>query len=158
LLTRIIKDMALSQDQAEMIYKSESGKKTYDYAIKSLLPRENKSHATMVIVRVAEGSALYLAREIRGKSGQSGIRSKYQLYTKKELKEKLQPEDKIKMALAENRLHVPDTDDEAMEIINALTTRHEKDELEEHEPELYIEMRRNIYLEKQTKLRRGVIK
>ena len=62
------------------------------------------------------------------------------------------------MALAENRLHVPDTDDEAMEIINALTTRHEKDELEEHEPELYIEMRRNIYLEKQTKLRRGVIK
>jgi len=139
------KDLILSQEQAEMIYESEAKKEIHDYAVKSLLPGEKELPVTLAIVRSAEGtSAIAIAREIKGKSGQSGVRSKYQLSNEKELKEEYELDDEVKTALAKNRLHVPDTDSEAMEIMNALITHREKEDIRDREPELYKELRKEL--------------
>lgn len=55
-------------------------------------------------------------------------------------------EDEIRSALGANRLHVPDTDSEALEIINTFLTQSEKEDLKEREPELEHELRENLIL------------
>lgn len=133
------KDLSLSEEQAEMIYRDEKNKEKQRYATKSLLLKEGEpSYVTVVIVKSAEGfSALAMARELKGKSGKSGIRSKYQLHTKEALIDKYETRHGLKSALAENRLHVPDTDDDALEIINSLMSLSEKSDLKERAPRLY---------------------
>ena len=137
------KDLVLSREQAETIYKGESGKETYEHAIKSIMPTEGSINVTMAIIKSKnEVSALNIAHEVRGKSGKSGVRSKYQVYTKDELRKKNISENEILSNLAKNRLHVPDTDREAMELIDLLTTPAEKDDIKEREPQLYKELLR----------------
>lgn len=48
------KDLALSQEQAEMIYKNEWRENVRDYAAKSLLPRDGASVVSIVVIKSSD--------------------------------------------------------------------------------------------------------
>jgi len=140
------KDIVFSEVQAKIIYLKElEGHPNLSGAIKSILGTEKNNLSTILILKSKEGqNGLAKAVNIKGKVGKGGIRAKYNLYSREELESGGFTGDELSSELAKNRLHVPDTDSEAFEIMSMLLTEKDKNELKYREPELYNELERMI--------------
>ncbi|MDO8495982.1 MAG: nucleoside-diphosphate kinase [bacterium] len=155
------KDIVFSEKQAQKIYLKElEGQPNFPGAIKSILGTEKHNFGTILILKSKDGQdALMKAVNIKGKVGQGGIRAKYNLYSREELEAKGFGGDELSNELAKNRLHIPDTDLEAIELIKMLLTEKEKDELRSREPDLCNELdklsegREMVFIQKEPKLR-----
>lgn len=138
------KDVALSQNQAEGIYSKEKNSQYFKNAVKSLLGTEKNRFTTLLVLKFkkTEGDSIAAAQEIKGEVDRGGVRGKYFLRSKEILERMGFAYDDLEDELRKNRIHVPDTQAEVLEVINMLITEKEKMELGEREPELYRELTR----------------
>jgi nucleoside diphosphate kinase len=137
------KDIVLSQTQAGEVYIKEPDQSKFHRAAKSLLGTDRDKFSTLVILKAKNGGeGVSIARDIKGKIGRGGIRDKYNLHTKDELEKMGLTGEELGSELSRNRLHVPDTDKEMLEIIDMFLIENERMELKDREPELYSELMR----------------
>ncbi len=142
------KDMILSRRQAEEIYSEHSDEPHFEASIKSLLGRKDCNRVTVLVVESNGGPCLEKLQEIKGRSDKEGIRLKYRLFSREELERRGLSGEGLKEELANNRLHVPDSDECCRHLINMLLTDREIKELKEVRPEFYKELRQ-IFEEKE---------
>lgn len=149
------KDIALSNELAEQIYREHKNDPNFEYAVKSLLGDEKNKFSTLIILKLLKGNdALEKIQEFKGRSDEGGIRLKYRFLSKQELEEKGYKEENLKKELAKNRLHTVDTHQRELEIIDMLLNESEKQDLKEREPEFYQEL---LELKENKEIRRELL-
>lgn len=140
LITIFSKDKVLSLNEAEDIYLEHFGNPHYEASIKSIKGDNKNSFITLLILKSKDGEALRNANKIKGLSDAGGIRLKYRRFSKKELEDMGYSGEKLATKLAENRLHVPESDSRSMKLIEMLLSNSEKKDIKDGEPELYKEL------------------
>lgn len=139
LFTIFSKDKMLSFDEAKNIYLEHLGHIHYEASVKSLMGDNKNRFITMLILKSKNGDALKNANRIKGLSDIGGIRFKYRRFSKKELEDMGYVGEDLLIKLAENRLHVPDSDTRSFKLIEILLSNSEKNDIKDNEPELYKE-------------------
>lgn len=140
LVTIFRKDKILSREEAERIYTEHRNAEHYEASVRSIEGGKEGNTVTVLIVKSESGDALKLTNEIKGRSDAGGVRLKYRRFSKKELEELGYSGENLMLELAKNRLHVPNSDDRSLELINMMLSGKERDNLRLREPELYNEL------------------
>ncbi|MFA6390974.1 MAG: nucleoside-diphosphate kinase [Patescibacteria group bacterium] len=129
------KDLVLNQERAELIYSEHKESPNMRHAVKSLLGDDKNNFTTLLIIKSLDGGdALKKMQALKGRSDLRGIRFKYRRIVGEEFTGERREDELLK-----NRLHVPDSNVLASEIINDLLDKSEIEEIRQREPELFRE-------------------
>jgi nucleoside diphosphate kinase len=144
------KPLNLTQEEATIIYDDHIDNPNYKYAIDSLLEEDDCKTCLFLLLKRADGNAINIAKETKGRADQSGIRAKYRRYLWTELKEKGIEGELLQKMLSRNRVHVPDSEVLIRKIIKLLLNEKEIKNILQIDPELseFIDVNNQENLEK----------
>ncbi len=138
------KDIIIPKALAKFIYIDAAMKSFYGASVKSLTGDESNNWCTLLVVKCDEGNARLKLQKIKGKSDEGGVRLKYRQHSYQQLVDIGLEGEELMNELAKNKLHVPDSDRLAIQLIFMLLNEAEIHDLGIREPELYQEIEREF--------------
>jgi len=129
------KPVKLTEGQAIFIYKDHLNNPDIAFAVASIMRERTCDNSLFLIAKRDEGDALLRAQEAKGSADGIGIRAKYRRHDWADLRDRGVEEEERKSLLSRNRIHIPDSDEHACQIIEMLIGKDELSELTSSDPE-----------------------
>lgn len=128
------KVIQFSKEAAEFIYRDHALLDNFVYAVASLLEDDGERNSMIFVLSHHRQDALAEAQVVKGRADRAGVRARYRRYIWFYLKNTNLSDQEQKVLLSKNRVHVPDTNQHAAEIINRMFSWVEIQDLCAREP------------------------
>lgn len=103
----------VDRETAFLIYEDHQGNDNFVYAVGSLLADGDEINSVVSLIYHPEGDALNKAQTLKGNANKSGLRIKFRKHETSDLDRRGIVGPERKRLLSQNRLHVPDSDEQA---------------------------------------------